>query len=346
MRTAADLLRDGPAVFTMAPMAGVTDAAFRRRLRRNGCRRMFTEMVSAAALARGNRRTRSYLCVPDGGPDLGIQLFGADGAELAEAALQAQQAGFRHIDLNMGCPVRKVVRSGSGAALLKDLGLAERCLSSLRKAVHGTLSVKIRAGWDLASRNFLEVGRLAEDCGVDWITLHPRTRADGYAGTADWTLVGALAAEVGIPVVGNGDVTDAGDALDRMRAQGCAGVMIGRAAAGRPWIFREAESLLSGEEPPPAPEAAEVGRDLLLQMEDLAGWKGERAAVFEMRKFVGWSARGRPGAAELRRRVQTAESTRALAAEVERFFIDPDGGEVVPPPSREVPGRGCHEWLT
>ncbi len=307
---------------------------------------MFTEMVSAAALARGNRRTRSYLCVPDGGPDLGIQLFGADGDELGEAALQAQQAGFRHIDLNMGCPVRKVVRSGSGAALLTDLGRAERCLSSLRRAVDGTLSVKIRAGWDRASRNFLEVGRLAEDCGVDWITLHPRTRADGYSGTADWSLVGALAGTVRIPVVGNGDVTDAGEALHRMRASRCAGVMIGRAAAGRPWIFREAEALHAGEEPPPAPEAAEVGRDLLLQMEDLVGWKGERTAVFEMRKFVGWSARGRPGAAELRRRVQTAESTRALAGEVERFFIDSDGGEVVPPPSGEVPGRGCHEWLT
>lgn len=338
MPAAAESPREGPAAFTMAPMAGVTDGAFRQRLRRNGCRRLFTEMVSAAALARGNRRTQSYLAVPDPGPDLGIQLFGSSPEELAEAALQAQQAGFGHVDLNMGCPVRKVVRGGAGAALLRDLGRAGQCLSSLRRAVRGTLSVKIRAGWDRGSLNFLEVGRLAADCGVDWITLHPRTRADGYAGLAEWEWVGALAREVRVPVIGNGDVGDAGEAVHRMRRHGCAGVMIGRAALAEPWIFRDAEALRAGGPLPAPPRAEQVGLDLLRQMDDLVGWKGERVAVFEMRKFVGWSARGRPGAAELRRRVQAVDDIRKLAEELRIFFFGPPGRAAGRPPAAENRG--------
>ena len=311
--------------FFMAPMAGFTDAAFRARLRRNGCQRLTTEMLSAAALARGNRKTLAYLGNEDERDDLTVQIFGNDPDELTEATDRVQEAGFRRVDFNMGCPVRKIVRSGAGAALLADLGRAERCLSALRRAVRGTLSIKIRSGWDASSENYLEVGRLATACGVDAIALHPRTRAQGYGGRADWSLVQALARGVPVPVVGNGDVASGEEAIERMHQTGCAGVMIGRAALIRPWIFREAELLFRRRAPYPPPSAAEVGRDLAAQLDDLARWKGERTAVLEMRKFVAWGSKGMPGAAEFRRRTQRAGDIGSLTEEIRRFFDSREG---------------------
>jgi nifR3 family TIM-barrel protein len=301
-------------------MAGITDAAFRGRLRRNGCKRLFTEMVSAAALARGNRKTASYLAVPDAGEDLGVQLFGADAEELAAAATMAEEAGFRHVDLNMGCPVRKVVRGGAGAALLGDPARASRCLNALRRAVHGTLSVKLRSGWDERSVNCIEMGRLAEACGVDRITLHPRTRSQGYGGNSDWRLVAALVEAVSVPVVGNGDVTSAEEAVRRLEECRCAGVMIGRAALGEPWIFRDAEARCAGREPGPPPTPAEIGADLLVQMDDVIRWKGERVAAFEMRKFAAWSAHGLVGAARFRRQIHATDGADPLRREVTSYF--------------------------
>lgn len=304
----------------MAPMAGVTDAAFRERLRRNGCRLLFTEMVSAAALYRGNRRTWDYLQVPDQRGDLAVQLFGADPVELAAAAGLAQEAGFRHVDFNMGCPVRKVVRSGSGAALLTDLVRAGSCMEALRRAVRGTFSVKIRSGWTEGSINCLEVGRLAEACGVDLITLHPRTRAQGYGGRADWRLVRELAEGVSVPVIGNGDVGSAEEAVGKMGECGCHGVMIGRAALSAPWLFRQGERLAQGRDPGPAPEPWEIGADLCAQLDDLVCRKGARVACFEMRKFASWGAKGLSGAADFRRRLQDASDVGALRREVETCF--------------------------
>lgn len=306
--------------FSMAPMAGVTDFSFRMRLRRNGCRQLYTEMISAAALARKNRRTLGYLDAPDLGEDLAVQLFGADPEELAEAALKAQEAGFRHVDFNMGCPVRKVVRTGAGSALLVDLSRAERCLRALRGAVKGRFTVKLRSGWDASNQNCLQVGTLIADCGADGLTLHPRTRAQGYSGLADWRWVALLVRELPIPVVGNGDVGSGADAVRRMEETGCAGVMIGRAALARPWLFAEAEALLAGEVPRPTPTCEETGEDLLLQMEDLVRDKGGRAATVEMRKFVAWAAKSVPGAAEFRQRLQSLPSVQELVPEVRSFF--------------------------
>lgn len=308
-------------------MAGVTDAAFRARVRRNGCGQLVTEMVSAAALARGNRKTLAYLHPPDRGPDLVIQLFGAVPAELAHAAELAQEAGFSRIDLNMGCPVKKVVRSGAGAALLTDVGRAERCVRALRRVVRGELSVKIRAGWDARSVNCLEVGRLAEHCGVDRITFHGRTRAQGYGGRADWSLVEELASAVSVPVVGNGDVTTAAEAVLRLRRHGCAGVMMGRAAVARPGIFRAAWDLWRECPDPGLPSAAELGADLVTQLEDLAVLKGPRRAVLEMRKFVAWGAKGVPGAAAFRRAVQQETEPEPLRRRILEFFGSAPSGD-------------------
>ncbi|GAB4253437.1 tRNA dihydrouridine synthase [Deferrisoma sp.] len=308
-------------------MAGVTDPAFRRRLRRAGCRYLFTEMVSAAALARENRRTLAYLRPSDRGPDLAVQVFGSRPDELAEAARAAADAGFSHLDLNMGCPVRKVVRSGAGAALMRDPSLAAACVRALRRAFPGTLSVKIRSGWDAGTRNAAEISALAEAEGADLVIVHPRTRAQGYAGQADWSVVGEVAARVGVPVVGNGDISSGEEAVRRLREFGCAGVMIGRAALGAPWMFAEAEALYRGEPVPAAPGPEERGRDLLLHLGDLVEEKGERVAVAEMRKFAAWAARGLPGATAFRRRVQEARGREAMEEEIRSFFGVPPGSE-------------------
>jgi len=308
-------------------MAGVTDPSFRERLRRNGCRYLFTEMVSAAAVARGNRRTLAYLEAPDRGPDLGVQVFGSRPDELVAAAEKAAEAGFVHLDLNMGCPVRKVVRSGAGAALMNDPALARACVAALRRGFPGVLSVKIRAGWDASRRNAPEIAALAEDEGADLIVVHPRTRSQGYAGRADWSVVAAVVERVAVPVVGNGDIADARSAVDRLRESGCAAVMIGRAALGAPWVFGQAEALLRGDEMPPAPGPARIGRDLLEQFRDLVRWKGERVAVAEMRKFAAWAARGMPGATAFRRRIQSLPTRAEAEEEIRRFFHMGSQGE-------------------
>lgn len=302
-------------------MAGVTDAAFRARLRRNGCRWLFTEMVSAAAVARGNRKTLGYLRdVPDLGPDLAVQLFGSNPDELAEAALCAQAAGFSHVNLNMGCPVRKVIRSGAGSALLADPTRARQCVEALRAAVDGVLSVKFRAGWDASRINCVDMARMAEERGADLLILHPRTRAQGFSGRADWSLVGPVVAAVSVPVLGNGDVETGAEAVERRRACGCAGVMIGRGALANPAIFRDAERCDAGATAVAASEA-EVGSDLLQQLDDLAVLKGARVALTEMRKFAAWGARGMRGGAEFRRRVQVCTALEEFRDEVRAFFV-------------------------
>ncbi len=301
-------------------MAGVTDPAFRSRLRRNGCRYLFTEMISAAALARGNRKTLELLRPPDRGPDLAVQIFGAEPPELAAAAERIQEAGFCHVDFNMGCPVRKVVRTGAGAALLRDLPRAERCLRALRERVAGVLSVKMRTGWDAGTVCAVEAARMAEACGVDLVVIHGRTRAQGYAGRADWGLIARTARSVTVPVVGNGDIRTDAEAVARLRDSGCAGVMIGRGALSAPWIFALAEARWAGRPVPPAPGPAAVGEDLIRQMEDLMSLKPERVAVAEMRKFVAWASRGMRGATALRREVQRIAQAREMAEAIRRFF--------------------------
>jgi nifR3 family TIM-barrel protein len=277
-------------------------------------------MVSAAALARENRRTLGYLQVPDLGPDLAVQLFGADPNELAEAARKAEDAGFQHVNLNMGCPVRKVVRSGAGSALMADPLRAEQCVRRMRSAVSGTLSVKLRAGWDSARVNCCDIARMAAEHGADLLILHPRTRAQGFSGKADWELVKHVVEAVAVPVIGNGDVESAGEAVERLRNCGCAGVMIGRAALARPWIFREAEVIIAGGGEPPPVGPLWIGDDLLLQTDHLVSCKGSRAALLEMRKFAGWAVRGMTGGADFRRRVQTCTDLDELKEVILSFF--------------------------
>ncbi len=298
-------------------MAGVTDLAFRARLRRNGCRALSTEMISAAAMVRRHRGTAAMAAPPDRDDDTVVQLFGANPLELGRAARMLAEVGWRRLDFNMGCPVRKVTGSGSGSALLNDLGRAEACVRELRENFDGILTVKMRAGWRAAELVFEEAGRRVEAAGADGIALHARTRAQGYGGEADWSLVERLARAVEVPVAGNGDVVDADTAVERLRTFPIRAVLVGRAAMAAPWLYAQAFALLEGRLVPPTPGPREIADDLRLQFEDMTADKGERVAVAEIKKFAAWAAKGMEGAAEYRRRVMTTKTTADVVSVIE-----------------------------
>ena len=239
----------------LAPMAGVTDLAFRLITRPFGAGLCFTEMVSSNGLVRKTARTYRYL---DSSPDdrpLGVQIFGADPDILAEAAAFVTKEGASLIDINAGCPVKKVLKTGAGAALMRDPVRFIGIVTKVRSATHLPLTVKIRAGWGPGEINAVAIARSAQDCGADAVTVHPRTVKQGFGGTADWELIGRVKEMVDIPVIGSGDIRRGEDAR-RMQAQtGCDGIMVGRGALGNPWIFRDIQGVLSDGMSPPPPVA-------------------------------------------------------------------------------------------
>ena len=306
-----DLLR-----LALAPMAGISSPVFRLLCREQGATVAFTEMISAKGLLLGNPRTRAFLNrLPGEGP-AGAQLFGPHPGEIAEAALHVEEAGFALVDVNMGCPVRKVVGMGAGAALLRDVPRAARVVAEIRKRVRIPVTAKIRAGWSPAERNAVEVARALEDAGVHAVILHPRTRDQGYGGRADWDLIGEVKAALSVPVVGNGDVTDAAAAVRMRDLTGCDGVMIGRAALGCPWIFREAAAALAGAPLPPPPTPRERYALFLRHLRGLRAESGPHRAVARMRRMAAWYLRGQRGAAAARAALNQAERTRDLLAVV------------------------------
>jgi len=223
----------------LAPMAGITNLPFRTIVRRCGCQLAFTEMVSVNGLVRGAERTCRYLDGASEDRPLGVQIFGAEAEIMAAGARIATDRGADLIDINMGCPVKKVVRAGAGSALLKDPAKVGRIVSAVRRATSLPLTVKIRAGWRRSVVNAIEIARIAEAEGADAVIVHPRTADQGFSGRADWSIIRAVKDALGIPVIGNGDIRRAADVGRMMTATACDGVMIGRAALGNPWIFQE-----------------------------------------------------------------------------------------------------------
>jgi len=294
-----------PGAIGLAPLAGYSDPPMRLLCFEYGADFAVTEMVSAEGLVRGSAATRRLLeRLPGEGP-VGVQLFGADPAVLAEAAAAAAGTGPAFIDLNFGCPVRKVIRQGAGAALLRDVGLMRRIASAVVSASPLPVTAKIRSGWSEAEENYLEAGLALEEAGCAAVILHPRYRTQSFTGSADWRHLARLGEALSIPVIASGDVSDLSSYRRIIEITGCGIVMIGRGAFGRPWIFRDIrEGLVSGEEPsrPLAERAAAIVR--LARME--AAWKGERQAVIEMRKHYRWFLRGIPGARDHRARLAAA----------------------------------------
>ncbi|MCU0845234.1 MAG: tRNA dihydrouridine synthase DusB [Spirochaetes bacterium] len=272
----------------LAPMAGFTDSPFRRIARRHGAALVYTELVSAEGIARGNRKTHELMrFLPEERP-IAIQLFGKEAGVMAEAARRVEQLGPDVIDINMGCCAPRVCSGGSGAGLLQDPALAGQIAAAVTGAVGIPVSVKIRIGWDESTRNYRELVPRLEDAGVSLIAVHGRTRAQKYTGSADWDAIALIAAASKLPVIGNGDIHSYGDAIARLETSGCAAVMIGRAAIGNPWIF-------SGLRPSVANLAEEVRSHLRLMRE----FYGEPGIVL-MRKHLARYFHGFRNAARLR----------------------------------------------
>jgi len=302
----------------LAPMAGITNLAMRLMAREQGAALTFTEMVSVNGLTRDGQKSFDLLrSTPEDRP-LGLQLFGEDPQMLAEAARLVEGYG-ELIDINMGCPVRKVVGTGAGSALLKDPARVAAIVKAVRAATKLPLTVKIRTGWSCGDDVFLEIGRIAQEEGCDAVTLHPRSRAQMFAGKADWTKLRQLKEALRIPVIGSGDLFSARDVVAMMEETGCDAVMVARGAMGNPWIFREALALLEGAEPqPPTPleRLAAARRHLTLFCE----LEGDRTALMEMRKHLSWYSKGLPGAAQFRAAVNRIEHAAQLTDAMENFF--------------------------
>ncbi len=292
----------------LAPMAGITNLPFRLLAKEYGCGLVFSEMVSSHGLVHHFKHNNRYLMSHPAEKPLAVQLFGADPDILAAGAIIAAENGADLIDINMGCPVKKVVRSGAGSALMREPRLVERILKKVRRAVNVPLTVKIRAGWDTAQINALEIARIAEGCGVDAISIHGRTRTQGFTGAADWQLIRKLKETVSCTVIGNGDVKTPLDAGRMLSQTGCDGVMIGRAARGNPWIFDQTGRYLASGHCPPAPGLAERKSVIIRHFELFGRYYGFEPALLHIRKHLIWYTQSLPGSANFRRLMHTLQS--------------------------------------
>lgn len=307
--------------FFLAPVAGYSDAAFRSVCFELGASLCYTEMVSAEALSRKNRKTEFLLGREEGEAYYAIQLFGADPDVMARAAALAAARAPLLIDLNCGCPVPKIVRTGSGSALLKNPALIRDIVAAMGKASGLPITVKLRLGWDGNSINYLQTAAAALEGGAAAITLHGRTRAQGYGGRADWSAIGALAGALkadGIPVFGSGDAFSAPAALSMLKETGCAGVMIARGAMGNPFIFAEAAALFRGA-PVPSFSNADLAAAARRHLERSARFLGEKTACVEFRKQFCAYSKGRQGGARLRERAVHCSTLAEFGAVLDEF---------------------------
>ena len=305
----------------LAPMAGVTDTVFRRFIKRlGGCGLIMTEFVSSEGMLRQNLRSKRYLYYKPEERPISAQLFGADPDRLAEAARMIEDLGFDVVDLNLGCPAKKVVKCG-GSGLLRDLPLLERILRTIRAVVRIPFTIKLRSGWSDTEIVAQEVARVAEECGVEALAVHPRTRQQGFSGRARWEIIQEVKSQVRIPVIGNGDVVTPQDALALHQQTGCDAVMVGRAASINPWIFRQlSDYFRTGT----FTEPSDADRYQLIRSyyQMLVG-EETPGAIGKMKQFASWFTHGIRGGAELCRSIQGSASTQEVLDRVDKFFSAP-----------------------
>ena len=300
---------DFPVPVFLAPMAGVTDTAYRILARKMGCALVYSEMVSTLGIHFRNEHTLDMLHTEAEERPLAMQLFGAEPESVAEAAAYVESLGCADIlDFNMGCPAPKIVKNGGGSSLLREPDRAYRILAAIRKAVKMPVTVKMRIGWDAEHINVLEMAKLAEAAGVDAIAVHGRTREQFYRGHADWSQIAAVKQAVKIPVIANGDIRTCQDLARVFRETGCDGVMIGRAAQGNPWVFRQFHEFLTTGTELPGPTLAERGSLILRHLDMLLRFKGDYVGSREMRKHATWYTKGLMHGAELREKFNRAET--------------------------------------
>jgi len=313
----------------VAPMAGVTDRPFRQLCRRLGAGLAVSEMVTADASLWGSRKTVRRLDHQGEQAPISVQIVGAEPHRLAEAARVNVDHGAQIIDINMGCPAKKVCKVAAGSALLRDEALVARILDAVVNAVDVPVTLKIRTGWDADSRNGVAIARLAERTGIRALAVHGRTRADKFAGAAEYDTIRAIKAAVSIPVLANGDIDSPRKAKAVLEHTGADGLMIGRAAQGRPWIFREIGHYLASGQHLPPPAGSWI-RDLLLEhLDALYAFYGPEHGVKVARKHIAWYSRTQQGSAEFRRRVNRAETTKEQSRLVREYFSSlPDQEEM------------------
>src|SRR5262244_1472894 len=312
----------------LAPMAGVTDTLFRRVIRSlGGCGLLMTEFTSSEGITRSAAKTLRYLYFQEDEHPITAQLFGANPTVMAEAAKMVEDLGYDAVDINLGCPAKKVVKCG-GSGLLRDLPLLEQIFRAVRAQVSIPLTIKLRAGWDENSIVAVEVARLAESVGVEAVAVHPRTRMQGYAGQADWRIIAAVKQAVKIPVIGNGDVQNPEDAARIVAETDCDAVMIGRAAATNPWIFSQmAEYQATGS----CRQPSDLDRHRLLSgyYKEIQS-ANQPDAIGKMKQFACWFTHGVGNGSELRRTVHAARTPSEVLDAVERFFESPAVARAVP----------------
>lgn len=307
---------------TLAPMAGVTDFAFRRVCRELGAALTTTEMVSAKALVYKDEKTKTLLYIPEEERPCAVQIFGHEPEIMAEAAPMALElSGADILDINMGCPVGKIVKSGDGSALMRDLELAGRIIESVKSAVDRPVTVKFRKGWDNGSVNAVEFAKMCQQAGAAAIAVHGRTRAQMYAGRADWDIIKEVKRAVTIPVTANGDIFEPEDAVHILRYTGCDLAMIGRGSFGNPWLFQRANALLAGDALPELPPLGERIDLAVGQIEELSRVAGERIACLEARHQLPWYLHGVAHSGIYKQElvhVETLADVRRIAAGIKR----------------------------
>lgn len=313
----------------LAPMAGVTDAAMRLLCHEQGSAWAVSEMLSAKGwvFSKGkNINALDLLRRLPGEGIAGLQLFGREPEYMARAAMELVDRGFQFFDINFGCPAPKITGNGEGSALMREPEQIAKVVEAVVKATDRPVTVKIRSGWDEQSINAPEIARICEDCGAQAIAVHARTRMQQYSGQADWSIIRSVKDAVSVPVFGNGDVKSGGDAVRMMAETGCDGVIIGRAAQGNPWIFREVAGALKGQNvaPPTPQERVDMA---LKHFEFEIELYGERKALLEMRKHIAWYVFGMRGASKFREKINTMDDVNGVLDALKQFALDQETGE-------------------
>lgn len=302
----------------LAPMAGVTDLPFRVLCREQGAGCVVTEMVSAKAVLYNNKNTRELLQIDPAERPAAVQLFGSEPDIMAEIAARLEEGPYDYIDVNIGCPVPKIVNNGEGSALMKNPERAKEVLTAMVKAVKKPVTVKFRKGFNDLSVNAVEFAKMAESCGVAAVAVHGRTREQYYSGKADWDIIRQVKEAVRIPVIGNGDIFTPEDAGRMLKETGCDGIMVARGAKGNPWLFGRINHYLDTGEVLPGPSMAEIKAMILRHGRMLVQFKGEGVAMREMRGHMAWYTKGMPHSATLRNEINQVETLEGFVELLDR----------------------------